>query len=233
MAHCRHHVFHACRLWKHRERFFEVGLVVIDGMFQCVCREWTSTLRFGLDPSIVPATAKADSDHPVLALSWGHDFTQVDKPCNICENLGRAACSTSDAFQEPRQRRSRPLYVVVGDLERNCPLRLPFGTYVRARGKSVKPQTVVVKVVATRRLAFIVCDKLELHSFEPTKFEREGREKHKERENASHLQYKARLSSGNPKLGWRRHSACVQRRDDTFIIPGFLCFTQYQGRRSP
>lgn len=87
MAHCRHHIFHACRLWKHRERFFEVGLVVIDGMFQCVCREWTSTSRFGLDPSIVPATAKADSDHPVLALSWGHDFTQVDKPCNICENL--------------------------------------------------------------------------------------------------------------------------------------------------
>ena len=42
----------------------------------------------------------------------------------------------------------------------------------------------------------------------------------------SHLQYVERLSPGNPKLGWRMHPACWQRRDATLIIPAFLCLAQ-------
>ena len=49
----------------------------------------------------------------------------------------------------------------------------------------------------------------------------------------SHLQYEARLSPGKPKLGWRRHPACRQRREDTLIIPASLCPAQYEARRSP
>lgn len=49
----------------------------------------------------------------------------------------------------------------------------------------------------------------------------------------SHLQYVERLSPGNPKLGWRMHPACWQRRDATLIIPAFLCLAQKEARRSP
>ena len=42
----------------------------------------------------------------------------------------------------------------------------------------------------------------------------------------AYLQYEARLSPGNPKLGLRRQSNCRQRREDTFTIPAFLCFAQ-------
>lgn len=50
---------------------------------------------------------------------------------------------------------------------------------------------------------------------------------------STHLQYEARLSPGNPKLGLRMHPNCWQRREDTLIIPGFLCVAQNEGLRSP
>lgn len=49
----------------------------------------------------------------------------------------------------------------------------------------------------------------------------------------SHLQYEARLSPGSPKLGWRRHPTCWQRRDVTFTILASLWLAQYDARRSP
>lgn len=48
----------------------------------------------------------------------------------------------------------------------------------------------------------------------------------KHTEYSSYLQYKARLSLRNPKLGWRMHPACLQRREDTLTILAFLWLAQ-------
>lgn len=84
--------------------------------------------------------------------------------------------------------------------------------------------------------AFIIicCENLPAALFRTYQARKRGKIKHKENKAFfSHLQHVARLSPGNPKLGLRMHPISRQRREVTLFIPGFLCFAQYEARRSP